>query len=45
MIQTVFVPLLGNAQASGQAAQEGPELPIKLPRVTRTHRLAPRPLP
>ncbi len=31
MIQTVFVPLLGNAQASGQAAQEGPELPINYP--------------
>lgn len=31
VIQTVFIPLLGTAQASGQAAEEGPELPINYP--------------
>jgi hypothetical protein len=31
VIQTVRIPLLGNAQASGQAAAEGPELPVNYP--------------
>jgi hypothetical protein len=31
VIQTVLIPLRGNAQASGQAAQEGPELPVNYP--------------
>lgn len=31
VIQTVFIPLLGNAQDSGMAAAEGPELPINYP--------------
>ena len=31
VIQTVFIPLEGNAETSGLAAEEGPELPINYP--------------
>jgi hypothetical protein len=31
VVQTVTIPLMGNAQASGAAAAEGPELPVTYP--------------